>query len=360
MVEFGEWRTAASMIRARTGFDAVVLGDGSVLAVGDDFACYPGPAVPGSERAERYDPAKDGWGAIQSLNKPRKEPATVVLPDGSALVIGGVNDTEQAFSSTKLLAPGRGRWVDGPLMVVARDAPVAVTIPDGVFVVSETRGGFTSERLDPGADAWRTAASLPAGARVDDMVALGDGTVLALGSAANGSAEPTPAAYRYDPGRDAWSVVPGLHQGSPELVATADGGALAIGGLDGTTDAITARVHRFDSATGTWTEIAPMSTPRSRPQVVALDDGRVLVAGGAAGDGFADSRALASTELYDPSADRWLPESDLRAPRYGGHALALRDGSILVLGGANDFNTAGDTPWCPTPLATTERLNPTP
>ena len=82
--------------------------------------------------------------------------------------------------------------------------------------------------------------------------------------------------------------------------------------------------------------------------------------GGATGTGFTDGKALRSTELYDPATDRWTPGTDLLEARYGGHALALQDGSVLVLGGANDFNTEGDTPWCPTPLVTTERLSPRP
>jgi hypothetical protein len=101
------------MLRARTGFDSVGLGDGSVLGVGDDAACLPGPAEPGSETAERYDPATDTWTAAESLNKPRKSFATVVTQDGRALVLGGTNDEDQLFSSTKLFDPGTGRWSDG-------------------------------------------------------------------------------------------------------------------------------------------------------------------------------------------------------------------------------------------------------
>src|SRR5215218_3942404 len=56
-----QWHRSAPMRVARTGFDAVVLGDGTVLAVGDDFACYPGGAMTGSERAELYDPLADVW-----------------------------------------------------------------------------------------------------------------------------------------------------------------------------------------------------------------------------------------------------------------------------------------------------------
>jgi hypothetical protein len=69
---------------------------------------------------------------------------------------------------------------------------------------------------------------------------------------------------------------------------------------------------------------------------------------------------MTSTELYIPTLDRWSSGSDLLEPRYDGHALPLSDGSVLILGGANDFNTQGDTPWCPTPLVTTERLEPAP
>lgn len=356
----GAWRPAAPMIRPRTGFDAVVMGDGTVLAVGDDFACQAGPASPGSERAERYDPVGDAWVEVPSLNKPRKEPATVVLPDGSALVIGGLNDVDQPFSSTKKFTTGTGTWADGPLMTLGRQQPLGVTLPDGrAFVVSETDGRFTSELMDQAAGSWRTTAALPAQTTIDDMVSLRGGTVLAVGTS-TGNSDPTPDAHRYDPVAGTWTDVQGLAQSGYSLVATPDGGALAVGGSDGGelwggTGALTSRVHRFDPATGTWIQVASMATPRWEPQVVVLADGRVLVAGGSTGD-VPTGQALRSTELYDPASDRWVPGADLIEPRYGGHALALSDGSVLILGGSKDFNTEGDTPWCPTPLVTTERL----
>jgi N-acetylneuraminic acid mutarotase len=245
-------------------------------------------------------------------------------------------------------------------MVLARRTPLSVTLTDGsVFVVSETGGGFTSERLDPTTYVWKKTASLPPHARIDDMVGLSGGAVLAIGSDTGGGSEATPAAYRYDPASGTWTSVQGLAQSSVELVALPDGTALAIGGID-STDAITAQVQRFDSRTGAWTQVAPLSTPRSRAQAVVLPDGRILVAGGSTGKAFASGTALRSTELYDPAADRWIPGQELLEARYGGQALALRDGSVMILGGANDFNAEGDTPWCPTPIVTTERLSPLP
>ena len=75
-------------------------------------------------------------------------------------------------------------------------------------------------------------ASLPAHARIDQMVGLRGGTVLAVGSEANGT-ESTPVAYVYDPAEDTWTGVQGLARSRLDLVALPDGGALAIGGNDG-------------------------------------------------------------------------------------------------------------------------------
>ena len=105
-----------------------------------------------------------------------------------------------------------------------------------------------------------------------------------------------------------------------------------------------------------WALVAPLFQPLEEPQVAVLPDGRVLVAGGATNGEPDGNQALRATELYDVARDAWTSGSDLLEPRYGGHALVLADGSVLVLGGANDFNTEGEAPWCPTPLVTTERL----
>ena len=156
------------MRHARTGFDAVLLGDGAVLAVGDDFACMPGGAVSGSERAEVYDPVADTWVDVESLNKARKVPATVVLRDGSALVIGGWNSDDQPFSSTKAFSPATRTWTSGTLLDEARGQPIATVIDRGrILVLSdnptkdrqsvETSGEIRA----PTTGIWSPAGTLP-------------------------------------------------------------------------------------------------------------------------------------------------------------------------------------------------------
>jgi hypothetical protein len=350
---------AAQMLRPRTGFDSVVLGDGSVLAVGDDSACLPGPAEPGSETAERYDAATDTWTAAESLNNPRKSFATVVTSDGRALVLGGTNANDELFSSTKLFDPATGRWSDGPLLDLARADPVAATLADGrvltgsTTIILETSSTTTTEILDAAATAWAKASPVE-GLSVYSFTALTEG-LLAVGDAF----EIESMIVLFDPADDAWVSIDSpavLRQLS--LVALDDGGALAFGYEDlavGRSPSV--RVERFDPATRSWGQAAPMSTPRADAMAVRLADGRVLVAGGATSDEMdAAAQALATTEIYDPDADRWSAGPDLLEPRKDGHALLLEDGSVLIHGGDASFNTEGDVPWCPEPMTSAERV----
>ena len=355
------------MRHARTGFDAVQLGDGTVLVVGDDFACLPGGAASGSERAEVYDPTTDTWVDVESLNKPRKVPATVVLPDGSALVLGGYNSDDQPFSSTKIFAPSTRAWTSGPLLDKARGRPLAAVIDRGRILAlsddpSKDRQSVqtSGEILDSATGSWSPAGALPPLVSIGSIVALSDGRVLGIGFDGHDS-DPAVNAYLYDGSRDAWTGVaaPPLFGGM--LVPLRDGGALMIGGIDAgeilTGDPrTTARVSHFDAGSGRWTEVAPMSAPRIDAQAVPLADGRILVTGGT--DAVTGTRTLISTEIYDPSTDRWAAAGDLGLARKDGRAVLLADGTVLLMGGDDSYNSQGDVPFCPDPLTTAERFDP--
>jgi large repetitive protein len=358
----GAWQPAAPMNRGRTGFDAVLLGDGTVLAVGDDFSCFPGGAMAGSERAEVYDPNADKWTEVESLNRPRKMPATVVLIDGSAMVLGGLNTDDVPFSSTKIFSPSTRTWTDGPLLTIARGAPAATGLSDGRVLVVSTEGAnprASREIYDPESNAWSIAEPFPAGVGVERLIRLADDRVLALGFDTTAT-EPSPIAFLYDPDADSWTPVEAPAGIGYEVVALPDGSALAISGNDGGElfggdGLLTTRVTQFDPATGQWTQVAPLTTPRIGFQAVTLEDGRVLVAGGETG-GTVDTagETVRSTELYDPTTDSWSAQGDILEPRKEGYLVALPDGGALLLGGNDDRNTEGDTPWCPEPLKTVE------
>jgi hypothetical protein len=346
----------------RVGFDAVVLGDGSVLAVGDDYACNPGPAASGSERAEVYEPADDRWIEVESLNKPRKLPATIALQDGSAMVIGGINAEDVSFSSTKIFSPTTRTWTDGPLLDVARGQPLAATLEDGRVLVAseaavdETSSITTTEIYDPSVGTWSRAATLN-GPHLLGLLPLADGRVLGFGT----EFEVSVWLEIFDPKRDTWTSIepPEFTHWNLEYVALNDGGILAVGGWVNTeVDRLPADlVERYDPRQNRWSEV-PMTTPRVDATAVRLADGRVLVAGGYVGDGFANSQAVASVELFDPASGRWTTMPDLLEARYDATAVVLGDGSVLLMGGYANFNVDGDTPWCGEPMISVERFTP--
>ena len=92
---------------------------------------------------------------------------------------------------------------------------------------------------------------------------------------------------------------------------------------------------------GTWAETAPMAGFRAEASAVLLPDGTVLVLGGQTAEIDADGNrhvvaGLRAVERYDPQADEWVSAGTIPAGVAAGRPTAtlLRDGSVLVVGGA--------------------------
>jgi len=83
-----------------------------------------------------------------------------------------------------------------------------------------------------------------------------------------------------------------------------------------------------------YCDTASMAVARHSHQVVALANGKVLVAGGAVNpDG---SGALASAELYDPATHTFSTVGSMSTPRVDFTTTLLPNGKVLVTGGFND------------------------
>lgn len=357
----------APMLRARDGFRALVLGDDTVLVVGDDEACAPGAASPGSETSERYDAVADEWSIAASLNNPRKDFAMVPASDGGVMVIGGMNAAFAPFSSTKRFDIDAAVWVDGPLLNRAYEDPSAVTVEDGrIHVVGptipdETSTTSTIEILAPGRDRWDDGGRIQ-GVNVRAIVGLDDGRLVALGS----TFESPDLLYVHDSGgAEGWQpLAPTGFEFVERIVALPGGGVLAFGSSydPATGDAMPGSPRRHDPATNRWAETGPMSAPRTDAQITSLAAGRILVAGGVVGPprDMDKGEIVRTSEIYDPPTNSWFAGPDLLEIRAGGQAITLTDGSVLMLGGLNARNVGFDTPFCPPRLTSVERLTPAP
>ncbi len=76
--------------------------------------------------------------------------------------------------------------------------------------------------------------------------------------------------------------------------------------------------------------------PRAFHASVRLSDGRVLLSGGCSDlelGACPDSRILSSTVIYDPANETFAPSFELGAARFGHRAILRDDGLVLIVGG---------------------------
>jgi hypothetical protein len=97
---------------------------------------------------------------------------------------------------------------------------------------------------------------------------------------------------------------------------------------------VEATAEIYDPETGRFSETGSMEFPRYKQGAALLPDGKVLVAGGSNENGR--QITYSSTEIFDPRTGRFSPGPHMRFPRYKllSGVVALNDGRILLAGGA--------------------------
>jgi hypothetical protein len=89
---------------------------------------------------------------------------------------------------------------------------------------------------------------------------------------------------------------------------------------------------------GRWTPTGPLNIPRDLATKTVLKDGRILVTGGAI---LPDFTTVDSAEIFDPDTLAFTPlSSKLSEPKWSHEAVTLADGKVLVVGGRTAQNPA--------------------
>ena len=146
----------------------------------------------------------------------------------------------------------------------------------------------------------------------------------------------------------AFGATGSMHTARTGATATllSNGKVLMAGGAKtttGSTEDVYASAELYDPATGKFSPTGSMTAARSFATGTLLPDGRVLIAGG---EGCADPRHcsdvihginglefLASADLYDPATGKFTATGSMTGVAYGGTAILLPDGSVLIAGG---------------------------
>lgn len=270
-----------------------------------------------------------------------------LLRDNRVLIAGGMQRNGVWLSSAELFEPVSGRFIATGNMSVPRAGATATLLDTGKVLIA---GGATSpgksvasaELFDPATGAFAATGDMATARSHAVAVLLRDGKVLIAGGGMAGDNQRTTSAELYDPlqGR----FIPTGSMETPRSYGTAarlkDGRVLVTGGMsygDFPNPEIEASAEIYDPTTEHFTATGSMSASRLKQGMALLRDGKVLVVGGQTG-GLKDNR-LSSTEIYDPSSGRFTRGPEMHAERYKLHdgVVALRDGRILVAGGADQM-----------------------
>ncbi|KAK9903425.1 hypothetical protein WJX75_005229 [Coccomyxa subellipsoidea] len=112
---------------------------------------------------------------------------------------------------------------------------------------------------------------------------------------------------------------------------------LAVGGYGGNIPFVLKTSELYSQSNGTWSASGSMNVPRTDFASVLLDNGQVLVAGGAIDN---NGGCTNTAEVYDPTSGTWTLTGSMTDLREAFRMVVLLDGSVLVMGGYNNVKGA--------------------
>jgi N-acetylneuraminic acid mutarotase len=181
--------------------------------------------------------------------------------------------------------------------------------------------------------AWEHAPPLGHGRAAHAVVSDGTDSWALGGTDASGAPVLEVERLEGDSWRDV-ATLPGGGLNAPAAVFL-DGRIYLIGGFGTTTNDATAAVNVYDVAAGTWSEAAPLPEPRGG-HAAAVVDGKIHVVGGGNSVSTLDLHSV-----YDPASDSWSEASPLPRAK-GSPAAVVHEGKLWVIGGRSGSDDFGD------------------
>lgn len=296
-----------------------------------------------------------GFERVADLREPRAAHTITALGGGEFLVAGGfTDDAGRALATTEIFSATPRTFETAASLAEARFGHTASLLPDGSVLLAGGWGATGSplssvEQFDPAARIFRPAPPLREARAGHVAVTLADGRVLLAGGL-GADGRQLASAEIYDPatGRFQATGPMDVPRENHSALRLADGRVLVTGGHIGRGHTLRqhASAELFDPSRQKFLPVGDLLIARNKHDMVLLADGRVLVTGGST----ARTERTRSTEIFDPATARFTRGPDLSEARFkhAGTSFLLRDGSVLLLGGAN---ASERLPLPPTPNA---------
>jgi hypothetical protein len=287
------WTSAAALSAARAAPMVVLAERGFVLAAGGRSG------LAHHATCELYDEQSDTWALTEPLPAARHGHG-LVAATGGALLVGGCAEHQPLYWTA--CAPQATVW-----------------------------------RYDPGApngSLWTAVTPLAEPRARHATTVLGDGRVIVVGGQAVDDPSAVLTSTELFDGVSWSTAAPTHHRHLISAIATLPDGNAAIAGGYSHVEVVgnetishesdTAEI--YDSVADTWLDLPPSSMKRANTRLIALPDGRLLLAGGRH-----DTNALASAEIFDAAS--WVDTKPMTAAHDGFRAALLPSGWVVAVGG---------------------------
>jgi hypothetical protein len=265
----------------------------------------------------------------------RFDHAAVLLQTGRVLLVGGIERNGVMQPSAELFDPTTGRFTPTERPLAQHGWGVTATrLRNGKVLVA---GGSTgcdspcytasSEVYDPATGTFAATGRMTVPRAEARAVLLTSGEVLLVGGNATTERDPLLTAELYQPSTGTFTSIGATHlSDATQIVLLNDGRALVVG---------SSGTDLYDPSTRHFATTGAMTVPRTKFGGALLPDGRVLIVGGQAGGPY--GTRVTSTQIYDPRTGRFGPGPELNENRFklSKAVVALKDGRVLIAGGAD-------------------------
>lgn len=314
----------ATMQHGRAMHTATMMNDGRVLLCGG--AKYGGSNASGfyttiTKTVDIYDPATDTMMTGPDMSQRRAGHTAHLLADGRVMIIGGTtgggNGMLQsvldilgtALKSTEIFDPTSNTWSSGPNLPEFKAGHQSTQLSNGDILVA---GGVTHILIfgipvpdfsnsatvyNMSTGTFGSSKSMRAKRAMFGMQLLPNGDVACFGGAGGDifNVGPIATCEYYDASAGNFVTLPNLSQALayPRTAMLDNGHVLVIGGASGNLDdpIPEAGCEDFNPASGTFSAAPSLSVARGTPTVYKMEDGTIYVGGGESNSGSSTDTA---------------------------------------------------------------------
>jgi hypothetical protein len=306
--------------------------------------------------------SSSGFTPTGSLNEARGLHTATLLPDSKVLVAYGSNSSAYTnatgyvgLSSIEVYDAGAGTFTEivgdsgagifGHTATLMQNGTVLIAggFANSVWDYSGSTSDNGAGLYDSVTGVFSVTGNMTANRGGHTATLLANGKVLVTGGA---DQDPTgtglASAELYDPSTSTFTQTGSMAVGRFLHTATLlqNGKVLIAGGALTSTSAPVATAELYDPVTGSFTMTGAMATAREQHTATLLADGKVLIVGGTTATGAGDLLPTASVEVYDPSTGSFSVIGSMAEARSLHTATLLPSGNVLVAGGGVENSTA--------------------